>query len=125
MFKYLTSLIFFFVVPSISMAGTGFLKGEQTSGLNKICYYEGPSGQFTKTVRSINICPLSADDGRSLAPASTQSRTPTAPVVGQNRGQLSGENTNGLNKTCFYNSPRGTFTKTVRSVQLCPLSATQ
>ena len=93
-------------------SATGFLKGERTSGMNKICSYNGPSGDFTKTVSSVAMCPQSADDGRMSPPKSNYVT-----------GFLSGDNTSGINKTCYYNSPRGTFTKTVNSASLCPQSA--
>jgi hypothetical protein len=40
-------------------------------------------------------------------------------------GRFVRESTSGFNKTCYYSSIRGEFTKTVGSTQLCPLSATQ
>lgn len=127
MFKRYLLIVIFVMTTSTGFAGTGFLKGERTSGLNKICFYEGPSGGFSKTVGSANLCPLSADDGRSPAVGSSgfgsdpyQQQRPIS-----NTGFLSGERTSGLNKICYYDSPRGTFTKTIGSVQLCPLSAKQ
>lgn len=114
-----------FAAPSI--AGTGFLKGEQTSGLNKICYYEGASGAFSKTVGAANLCPQTADDGRGSSSRSSgidngsnRNQTSTGST-----GFLSGERTSGLNKTCFYDGPRGTFTKTVGAANICPQSARQ
>ena len=97
---------------SHALSATGFLKGERTSGMNKICYYNGPSGDFTKTVGSYDVCPPSADDGK---PSGNTSNTVT--------GFLSGEEISGLNKTCYYNSPRGTFTITVGSYNVCKPSA--
>ena len=97
---------------SSAFAATGFLKGDRVSGMNKICYYNGPSGDFTKTISSVSICPQSASDGKMSAPTSSNVN-----------GFLSRESTSGLNKTCYYNSTRGTFTKTVGSANLCPQSA--
>lgn len=125
--KRLIASIAILLVSSLSWAGTGFLKGEQTSGLNKICYYEGASGSFTKTIGAVGICPLSADDGRGpaisspgLGGGSIQYNQPRG-----NTGFLSGEQTSGLNKICYYDSARGTFTKVVGAAQLCPLNAQQ
>ena len=118
-------------ISSMSYAGTGFKTGEQVSGLNKICYYEGASGAFSKTVSATSLCPLSADDGRGSGSGSSYgSNNSTFGNSGQlnqvrNRGQLSGERSSGLNKTCYYDSARGSFTKTVSAASLCPLSATQ
>lgn len=121
----------FIVVAAVSanpsIAATGFLKGEQTSGLNKICYYEGTSGAFSKTVGAASLCPQTADDGRG----STSRSSGSSSSSGQNQtttgstGFLSGERTSGLNKTCFYDGPRGTFTKTVSAASICPQSARQ
>ena len=122
MVKNLSALLLF-SFSCASLAGTGFLKGEQTSGLNKICYYEGVSGTFSKTVGAATLCPLSADDGRGslrIGDSSPQRQTPIS-----NTGFLSGEQTSGLNKICYYDSARGTFTKTVGAAQLCPLNAKQ
>ncbi|NVK25946.1 MAG: hypothetical protein HWE10_13550 [Gammaproteobacteria bacterium] len=113
MMKTTLTLIMLVGISVSSFAGTGQLTGEQTSGLNKICYYNGASGSFSKTVSNVSLCPLSADDGKGFGGASS------------NTGFLSGQTTSGLNKTCYYNSPRGTFTKTVGSAQLCPQSAKQ
>ena len=52
------------VVGSLVLAGTasaqgvGFLKGESTTGLSKICVYDGPSGRTALTVGSAQLCPL-------------------------------------------------------------------
>ena len=100
------------VFSNSSFSATGFLKGERTSGMNKICYYNGPSGDFTKTISSVSLCPQSASDGRISAPISSNVT-----------GFLARESTSGLNKTCYYNSHRGTFTKTVGAASLCPQSA--
>ena len=105
-----------------AFSATGFLKGERTSGLNKICYYNGPSGDFSKTVSSYNVCPTTADDGKKSSSSSygtSQIKTQTNKVT----GFLSGETVSGLNKTCYYNSPRGTFTKTVGAYNVCKQSA--
>lgn len=37
---------------------TCFFKSEQTSGLNKICFYDCPSGAASITVKSTQLCPL-------------------------------------------------------------------
>lgn len=38
----------------------GTLESEYVSGFNKICVYDGVMGEFTKTISSTSICPLSA-----------------------------------------------------------------
>lgn len=124
-------LVALLAMSGLSYAGTGFKTGEQVSGLNKICYYEGASGAFSKTVSASSLCPLSADDGRGVSRSSSYGSNSS--TIGnsrqlnqvRSRGQLSGERSSGLNKTCYYDSARGTFTKTVSAAALCPLSATQ
>jgi hypothetical protein len=118
----------FLVTAGLAHAGTGFLKGEESSGFNKTCYYEGVSGAFTKTVRATQLCPQSADDGRGATRTSQESRTSgnsNGATSTGTRGQLTGERTSGLNKICYYSSIRGEFTKTIRATQICSLSATQ
>lgn len=49
------------VIASLSVsayATIGFLKGEQTSGLNKICYYDVIGSTFTLNIKSYELCPL-------------------------------------------------------------------
>lgn len=38
---------------------TCFKSGEQTSGMNKICYYKCSSGDAAITISSVSLCPLS------------------------------------------------------------------
>ena len=42
-------------------AGTGFLKGEKISGMNKICYYDCLGGEVAITIKSTELCPLTID----------------------------------------------------------------
>ncbi|MEZ8775918.1 hypothetical protein [Vibrio sp. 10N.247.310.17] len=53
----LTGLLF----SSIALATTGFLKGERTSGMNKICYYDVLGDTYTLNVSSVELCPLTYD----------------------------------------------------------------
>jgi len=45
-------------VSSVAMATTGFLKGERTSGMNKICIYDVLGSTYTLNVKSTDFCPL-------------------------------------------------------------------
>jgi hypothetical protein len=38
---------------------TGFNRGELVDGLNKICFYDTPSGKKSLNVRNVDICPVS------------------------------------------------------------------
>ena len=111
------------------IAGTGFLKGEETSGLNKICYYKGASGKFAKTIKSYQGCPTMADDGKNKfnTYGSTNSKSNSYSSTFKTKvfGTLSGERVSGLNKICYYNSAQGTFSKTISSYQVCPASTTK
>jgi len=42
----------------IQASVTCFLKGEQTSGMNKICYYDCLGSAAAITVSSVSLCPL-------------------------------------------------------------------
>jgi len=94
MLKITLITLMFIGFSSESNAETGLLSGDNTSGLNKVCYYNAPSGRFSTTIGSAQLCPLSADNGIGHSYSSTN-----------NSGFLSGQNTSGLNKTCYYNSP--------------------
>jgi hypothetical protein len=47
-------------VTSLSAyAGTAFLTGEKTTGMTKQCFYNYLGSEYTRTVRSHELCPLS------------------------------------------------------------------
>jgi hypothetical protein len=43
---------------AVMAAETCFSKGEKVDGMNKICYYNCPSGEAAITVKSSQLCPL-------------------------------------------------------------------
>tara|TARA_B100000886_G_C20038462_1_gene332826 strand:- start:180 stop:323 length:144 start_codon:yes stop_codon:yes gene_type:complete len=43
-------------------AGTCFFSHEETSGMNKICYYDCISGTKAINVSAVSLCPLSISD---------------------------------------------------------------
>ena len=45
----------------ILVAMTCFSTGEQTSGMNKICYYNCLGSAYAITIRAIDLCPLTID----------------------------------------------------------------
>jgi hypothetical protein len=45
----------------VQVAMTCFKSGEQTSGMNKICYYNCLGSQAAITIPAISLCPLSID----------------------------------------------------------------
>lgn len=44
------------------VASTCFNSGEETSGMNKICYYDCLGGTKAITISSVKLCPLSIRD---------------------------------------------------------------
>jgi hypothetical protein len=52
--------IFFAITATLLASGANacMLKGEQTSGMNKICYYSCVSGTRAITISAVALCPL-------------------------------------------------------------------
>jgi hypothetical protein len=48
--------------PPMRVAVLCFFKGEQTSGMNKICYYDCLGSLTAITINSVSLCPLSIDN---------------------------------------------------------------
>lgn len=42
-----------------AQAGTAFKTGERTTGMTKQCYYSYIGSQYTITIQSFKLCPLS------------------------------------------------------------------
>jgi hypothetical protein len=40
-------------------AGTAYYTGERTTGMTKQCYYDYLGNEYTKTIRSYEVCPTS------------------------------------------------------------------
>ena len=51
-------LIAIALAATLAHGATAFLKGERTSGMTKICYYEFAGNEYAITVRSFELCPL-------------------------------------------------------------------
>jgi predicted ABC-type sugar transport system permease subunit len=47
------------LVSASAFAGTAYLKYERTTGMTKQCVYEYLGNEYTKTIRSTELCPLS------------------------------------------------------------------
>jgi hypothetical protein len=62
--KHLTLILLTSVVTLLAFqkpvkaAVTCFLKGEQTSGMNKICYYDCLGSAAAITIKATQLCPL-------------------------------------------------------------------
>lgn len=59
--KILLGLMALAVFNSSAFATMGFLKGEKISGMNKICYYDVLGSIYTLNIRSVELCPLTAE----------------------------------------------------------------
>jgi hypothetical protein len=100
---------------------TAFKTGEETTGLTKQCYYAFGSTRYTKTIRSVELCPLSVQV--QIPPSSQQRRPVRDPSRNSNVTAFkTGEETTGLTKQCYYAFSSTRYTKTIQAVELCPLS---
>jgi len=102
---------------------TAYKTGERTTGQTKQCYYDGLGSEYTKTISSISLCPLSIKvTTRNSAPnpAPAPSPTPRSSFT----AYKTGEETTGGTKQCYYDGLGSRYTRTVQSYQLCPLSIT-
>jgi len=98
---------------------TAFKTGEKTTGMTKQCYYDGLGSEYTRTVSSVALCPLSIQV--RLAPSTRPSPAPT-PQPRTITAFKTGEKTTGMTKQCYYDGLGSEYTRTVSSVALCPLS---
>ena len=48
--------------PNIQKVATCFFKGERTSGMNKICYYDCMGSEAAITISNVSLCPLSINN---------------------------------------------------------------
>jgi hypothetical protein len=53
-----TLTLLVFGAPSPALAGTAFLVGEETGTFAKVCYYDYLGDQYTTTISSAALCPL-------------------------------------------------------------------
>jgi gamma-glutamylcysteine synthetase len=115
------------IIAALAVAGTtlpaqtitAYKTGERTTGQTKQCYYDGLGNEYTKTISSIALCPLSIQvTSRTPSPAPTPTQTPRPTIT----AYKTGEETTGGTKQCYYEGLGNRYTKTVQSHQLCPLS---
>jgi hypothetical protein len=98
---------------------TAYKTGERTTGQTKQCYYDGLGSEYTRTVSSIALCPLSIQV-TTRSPQPTPAPSPRSSVT----AYKTGEETTGSTKQCYYDGLGNRYTRTVQSYQLCPLSIT-
>lgn len=123
--RRMTLVAGFVLAPGLVSAQTttAFKTGEQTTGMTKQCYYEALGNRYTQTLRSVELCPLSIRVATSPKPQpqSTPSTSPP-PAPATITAFKTGEKTTGMTKQCFYDGLGNEYTKTVRSIDLCPLT---
>ena len=59
--KYFLITLILLLAFTNAYATTGFLIGEQTSGMNKICYYDVLGSTHSLNISSVGLCPLTAE----------------------------------------------------------------
>ena len=95
--------------------GRRALTGCEQHGGGKQCFYEALGNEYTRTIGSVELCPLSIQVQSRRAPTSdTQERVVTA--------FKTGERTTGMTKQCYYDALGSEYTRTIKSVELCPLT---
>lgn len=99
---------------------TAFKKGEQVTGMTKQCFYSFGATIYTQTIQSIQLCPLSISV--AMAPSTTSGTATGAPASGQVTAFKKSEVITGLTKQCFYAFGSTIYTRTLNSIELCPLS---
>lgn len=120
----LCALIFFACLaggPRVAQAQTvtAMNMGEKTTGMTKQCFYEALGNEYTETVSSVELCPLSISV--RIGPSQPQP-VPRPPQPRLATAFKTGEKTTGMTKQCFYQALGNEYTRTVSSVELCPLS---
>ena len=118
----------FLVATVEAQTATALKSGEQTTGLTKQCYYTFAGSDYTKTVKSYELCPVSLQVKMGPSSTAPSTRTPSTPIPSTPKRSntatafKTGEKQSGLTKQCFYSFAGQQHTKTVQSYQLCPLS---
>lgn len=116
-----TALLLLSVTSSANaQTATAYKTGEQKTGSTTQCYYESLGRQYTRTVESYQLCPLSIQvpsAGRSPETPSTPEPAPRTITA-----YKTGERTTGSTKQCYYEGLGKEFTRTLESYQLCPLT---
>ena len=94
---------------------TAFKTGEVTTSMTKQCFYDALGNAYTRTIGSIELCPLSIQVQTRPTPAAEPEKYAVTAFK-------TGEQTTGMTKQCFYDALGSEYTRTIKSVELCPLS---
>ncbi len=99
---------------------TAFKTGERTTGMTKQCFYDALGNAYTRTIGSIDLCPLTIQVRLTRpTPKPTPPPQPTPRTV---TAFKTGERTTGMTKQCFYDALGSAYTRTIGSIDLCPLT---
>jgi hypothetical protein len=112
-------LLIALVVPTATpeLQPRAYLTGERVTGSTKQCFYEWAGREYTRTVRSIDLCPRSIEVRAPVPPPREDPDDPRTVVA-----YKTGEQVTGSTKQCYYEWAGNRYTRTVESYQLCPLS---
>ena len=110
----------FFV--GLAVGETCFANGDSASGMTKICYYNCIGGRASKTVRSVELCPVSIDVQGTRGQTGLGSSNPNSSFGGGQTCFKKGEYVDGMNKVCRYDCLGSPAETTIRATELCPLS---
>ena len=108
--------------PLSAQTVTAFKTGERMTGMTKQCFYEALGSTYAQTVQSIELCPLNLEVRLSPSRSPRVPNPPSPPRPQTITAFKTGEQVTGTTKQCLYTALGGTYTRTVRSFELCPLS---
>jgi hypothetical protein len=113
----LALFVFILLITLDAEAVTGFLVGERTQGLSRLCFYDVLGETYSISVSAASLCPLNYNF--AISPPNPNINTPPA---GGKTGFLNGERTQGLSKICFYDVLGETYTINVSAASVCPVT---
>ena len=90
--------------------GIAHIRGERTSGHNKICFYDRMGSAYAITIGATDLCPI------------TQSKSQRYDGIATGIAHLKSERTSGHNKICFYDRMGSAYAITIGATDLCPLT---
>jgi hypothetical protein len=101
---------------------TAFKTGEVTTGMTKQCFYNALGSAHTLTISSTQLCPLTIQVPATPTQNPSTDSTPRPPRPSTVTAFKTGEVTTGMTKQCFYDALGNSYTRTISSVALCPLT---
>ena len=117
-FCFLAMTVLFASIASAQTV-TAFKSGEQVTGGTKQCTYAFGSNTYTRTIASYQLCPMSIQVNMGPSSVGYGNRPAYPSTV---TAFKSGEEITGNTKQCYYSFAGNTFTKTIASYEVCPMS---